>query len=919
MNILTIDFETYYDQEYSLSKLSTEEYVRDPRFEVIGVAVKVNDQPSRWYEEHEFRELAAKTDFSNIAILAHHTHFDGAILAWHYGVNPKVWLDTLSMARSVVGGYASGYSLSTLAKHFGIGEKGTEVVNAKGKRRVDFTPREFAAYGDYAKNDADLEYTLYQLMSIGHVGLLEKSIERFPLSELRLIDAVIRMFTEPCIQLDPYLLKAALADVRYLKDKALEDAAVDREVLMSNPKFAELLRSFGIEPPLKTSLTTGRQTFAFAKTDAGMQSLAEHEDPRVQAVVAARLQNKSTLMETRLEKLIQISDRGALPVYLKVAGADQTMRLSGGDGINMQNNQRGSVLRKAMQAPPGYTFVVVDSSNIEARILDTLAGQDDMVEVYRKNDRGEGPDVYCVLAGHVYGRTVTKADKNERQHGKIIKLGCGYGMGAFKYRETARAQYKLHLSEDQSENDIATYRKTHYKVEELWGEANKALEWMYKGKQHTIDPSGILSTVREGILLPNGLLVKYPNLRREDGQWVYDSGRKKSIKIYGGKVVENCLAAGTLVLTDTGWKPIESVLSSDRVHDGENFVSHRGVVAKSVQPCVSIDGVNMTGDHEVLDEFWNWKPASQLPRPYRPNIRRTDRLASIAQQRGKMVLDVSLHMRGASNQTRGGCNEGITARRDAELRVSNCAASRKEEFHARHVETPCVCSVAKHDRSLSASVASSLEKLRRTWHKGMLTLARVVHQFLGGYGAIIPKRSGLRPRRQQWPLFTGKLSLGFSPRKLHEQTNLAASRYTQASERNRHKQVDVVLSTSKGDTADSSCGQKNEHQVFDIYNAGPNRRFVVLGNNGPFIVHNCVQALAKIVVVDQSTKIFTKHKKDIRFPLSVHDEGVYCAKLEAAEVLLEEAIDVFRTPPDWWPSLPLNAEGSISISYGMAK
>ena len=43
MDLITIDFETYYDQEYSLSKLTTEEYVRDTRFEVIGVAIKVNN------------------------------------------------------------------------------------------------------------------------------------------------------------------------------------------------------------------------------------------------------------------------------------------------------------------------------------------------------------------------------------------------------------------------------------------------------------------------------------------------------------------------------------------------------------------------------------------------------------------------------------------------------------------------------------------------------------------------------------------------------------------------------------------------------------------------------------------------------------------------------------------------------------
>lgn len=544
MDFLTIDFETYYDTDYSLSKMSTEAYIRDPRFEVIGVGVKVNDSDStRWYEEAEFRELSEKTDWSKIGVVAHHAQFDGAILAWHYNVNPLAWFDTLSMARAAVGGYTKSFSLATLAEYFELGVKGTEVVNAKGKHRCDFSRDEWLRYGEYCKNDADLTYMLFHLMRLGHNKMWERYVKEFPLPELRIIDSHIRMFTEPRIELDTFLLNATLADTRYLKEQALVNAAVDKKDLMSNPKFAGILRGLGVEPPMKISPATGRETFAFAKTDAGMQALAEHEDVRVQAVVAARLQNKSTLMETRLEKMVAIAARGPMPVYLNYYGAHQTGRSSGGDGMNPQNNQRGSALRKAQLAPKGYVFVVVDSSNIEARALDMLAGQEDMVEVYRRYDRGEGPDVYCAMAERVYKRPITKKENpTERQHGKVIKLGCGYGMGGPKYRETARHQ-KVILSSAQAQDDVDTYRHTHDRVVQLWKTCDRALEWMFKGEERPIDAAGIVHTVRDGIVLPNGLIIKYPNLRKGPDGWVYDSGRSVGINIYGGKVVENIIQA----------------------------------------------------------------------------------------------------------------------------------------------------------------------------------------------------------------------------------------------------------------------------------------------------------------------------------------------------------------------------------------
>ena len=105
MHILTVDFETYYDREFSLSRLTTEEYVRDQNFEVIGVGVKINDEETNWYSgtHEEIKAALKKYDWGASLVLAHNTAFDGAILAWRFGITPKGWLDTLCMARAVHG------------------------------------------------------------------------------------------------------------------------------------------------------------------------------------------------------------------------------------------------------------------------------------------------------------------------------------------------------------------------------------------------------------------------------------------------------------------------------------------------------------------------------------------------------------------------------------------------------------------------------------------------------------------------------------------------------------------------------------------------------------------------------------------------------------------------------------------------
>jgi len=563
MDIITIDFETFYSREFSLTKMTTEEYIRDDRFQVIGVGVQVNDAEPVWFSgsHDEVHQFLSSLDWSQSLALAHNAPFDGAILNWIFGITPKGWLDTLSMGRALHGTEVGG-SLKVLAQHYGIGVKGTEVADALGFRRGDFTEEHLARYGEYCKNDVTLTRKLFLSMS-----------SSFPSLELRLIDLTVRMFTEPVLQLDKDMLKIHLLKERQRKAELLEN--FDKDTLMSNPKFAELLKGYGIEPPMKVSPANGKQTYAFSKTDEDFKALLEHEHPNVQALVAARLGTKSTIEETRTERFIGIAERGALPVPLRYYAA-HTGRWGGDDKLNLQNLPRSSLLKKAILPPDGYVFVDSDSSQIEARTLAWLAEQDDLVEAFRK-----GEDVYKIMASAIYGKAQKDITKEERFVGKTTILGAGYGMGAVKFKAQLKT-FGVEVTLEEAKRIIDTYRATYPKIAKLWKTAGYALQAILENQQTFFGRNDLLPVEgRLGIVLPNGLNLKYPNLRtyEKDGkvELIYDTKRGKAVvptRMYGGKLVENvCQALARIIIGEQMIIVAKKYKVVMTVHDAIGFIA----------------------------------------------------------------------------------------------------------------------------------------------------------------------------------------------------------------------------------------------------------------------------------------------------------------------------------------------------------
>jgi DNA polymerase len=538
MDLITLDFETYYDREYSLSKMTTEEYIRDDRFQVIGVSTKLNDDEPVWVTGPAKDILAHlhSLPWDNAMMLCQNTMFDGGIMTWRCGIKPKALADTMLMSRAIYGVEVS-HSLKAISERLGIGAKGTEVQNALGKRRTDFTAEEMARYGDYCMQDVNLTYMAFKLfMGMG-----------FPMQELKLIDLTLRMFTDPVLELDRAHLETHLEEVLTRKAKLLTDAAVlDKKDLMSNQKFADMLRALDVEPPMKVSPTTGKATYAFAKGDEEFIALAEHDNPDVQTLMAARLGNKSTIEETRTQRFIDIAKRGPLPVPIRYYAA-HTGRWGGSDKINLQNlpsrGPNAKQIKKAIVAPAGHVLIDADSAQIEARMLAWLAEQEDVVQTFAENG-----DVYKRMASKIFGIDEADVTKEQRQIGKVVILGAGYGVGHHKLQVFLKLQAGVEVDLDEAKRIIDIYRSSNYKISGLWRDADQMIRRMAQGDSLQFGRPGALhvDAEQQGIRLPSGLYIQYPDLKGEQGERGFEYSykvRKGRNHIYGGKVIENVTQA----------------------------------------------------------------------------------------------------------------------------------------------------------------------------------------------------------------------------------------------------------------------------------------------------------------------------------------------------------------------------------------
>ncbi len=540
MKFVVVDFETYYAQDYSLTKMSTEDYVYDPRFQVILVGIKIGAAAPYWITgtKAQIKAHLDSLELHKCAVLAHNMPFDGLILAVHFGIICGMYLDSLALAQAQLKPFNRSISLDSCLKHLDLGvTKGTAVHNMKGRARESLSRHELEEYGTYCTTDCEGEFRLFRYLA-----------PQVPKSELEIIDLTIRMYLQPVFKLDPQLLPELLAETRAKQVQVLNSlpADVQKADLMSNVKFAEALERYGAEPPMKISPTTGEAAYAFAKTDQAWKEFEEEwdDDPIIATLIKSRLSAKSTIEESRLERLLNISQRyDDFRVPLKYYAA-HTGRYGGTEGINVQNFPRvdKSRMRFAVAAPKGYVVLAADLAQIEARITAWLAGQQDLLEAFRL-----GKDTYSEFATRAFGIETVKdrspEDKKRRFVGKTCVLGLGFGMGAKRLKATLRKD-GVKFEETECYKFVQTYRDNFWRIPELWTKLDRFIPIIANGQG--IATLGPVTFAKNSIILPNNMALVYNNCRHHVSKkytgWVYNfAGETRTM--WGGKVCENIVQA----------------------------------------------------------------------------------------------------------------------------------------------------------------------------------------------------------------------------------------------------------------------------------------------------------------------------------------------------------------------------------------
>lgn len=559
MKLLVLDYESFYSKDHDIKKCGGPiRYVLHPETEIISCAFKEGfDGETFVLFGDDIKHYQDQVDWSDTMVVGHNmSGFDSLILAWRYGKRPKAWGCTLALSRPYFS-KTVGNSLKAVAHELGVGEKlSLDATETKGKHLADFTPEELEAMRVYNKVDTDLCAGIFKILA-----------PRVGNKELMTIDYTIRMTTEPKFVLNAGLIKETLIAVDAEKSAVLDQIATQfniteqdsqkrqeeaRKLLASAPKFAKILEEYGIEVPMKISKATGKETFALSKTDQALLDLQEHPDDRVQALVAARLSVKSTILQTRLQAFLDNRVGGRLPMPLAWSGADTTGRWSGQlynpqnlPRINPDKPKHSDALRKSLGVKDGYKIVVADASGIELRVNHFLWQVDDSVDLYKASP--DKADLYKAFASALYGVEVSEVDKQMRQTGKIAQLGLGFGAGSATFQRIAKLQAGLDMPSDEAKRVVDMWRKAYHKIDAGWKMCQASIPSMVGDGGVVIDPWGLCVTEKGGVRLPSGRQIIYPNLRKSQDdkgkmQWYYGEGRHKA-SIYSGKFDENLVQA----------------------------------------------------------------------------------------------------------------------------------------------------------------------------------------------------------------------------------------------------------------------------------------------------------------------------------------------------------------------------------------
>ena len=569
------------------------------------------------------------------------------------------------------------------------------------------------------------------------------------------------------------------------------------------------------------------------------------------------------------------------------------------------------LIRTAFVPRTGYKFVVADFSAIEARVLAYLANEQWVLDTF-----AAGKDIYCATASKMFHCNVEKNGENGelRQKGKQATLSCGYGgsVGAL----IAMGALESGMEESELQPLVDAWRKANPHIVNFWWSVDGAAKEAVIGRT-TTSTHGIRFIYKSGMLfieLPSGRRLAYvkPKMgeNRFGGESITYEGTNGTTKkwerleTFGGKLVENCLAEGTLVLTDRGYIPIQMIKQSDLIWDGIEWVTHDGIAYQGIKTTVAVGSLHMTNNHKILTEK-GWIECGKAEGFNWAEVRLPDRFRTGGeQQKWENTLEMQVRM------WKRGCLCGERSKeRNSLLWLQEKAIYRREEENSWNVKAPSLGCMAFNEAALHRFESSCLQKLWRAWHNCLSKMAGKFREFLGGYGTYLDQRIGFGQNRQRERIFTRELSMDNKENKLQQQKNfkdfenkvLGDSPFCSCG--NDGTEANYFAVPAKPRVADRITVSETglSESVYDIRNCGPRHRFTVLDNDKLRIVSNCTQAMARDILM-----FAIRNMKDYRIVAHVHDEVI----VECPEdVSVDSICQLMSKTPDWAEGLTLKAEG----------
>ena len=593
---LHIDLETY--SSVDISKAGAFKYVEAPDFEILLLAYAWDEGPVHVIDltnpdpdtRAELQDVISGLLDPDTVKVAHNSAFERAALSRYLcrDLPPEEWEDTMVLA--AMNGLpmsldAAGAALQLTDQKI---KEGTLLINyfckpcrptiANGGRTrnlPEHSPEKWERFVEYCRRDVEVAQTIYY------------RLHRFPVPDWeRQVWALDARINERGVLVDKELAAAAIAvdeafteahraemqqltgldnpnSVAQLKDW-LEAVGVTCESL-NKATVAELRAS--VPDPTTRRVLELRQLLGKTSTKKYQAMLAAAcEDDRIRGILqyygagrtgrwAGRLVQVQNLPQNHLDNIAM--------VRRLVRGQDlETLELA----FDSVPDVLSQLIRTALVAKPGHTFLVADYAAIEARVIAYLAGEQWRMDVF-----AQGGDIYCSSASQMFKVPVEKHGVNGhlRQKGKIAELACGYGggVGALK----AFGADKMGLSEEEMQDIVNQWRQASPTIPKFWREAEARARLALQIPGSTMYLSCGVKYHRDAdalrCQLPSGRVLSYWGARLDTDGSICFMGQNQTTRkwektqTWGGKLVENivqafardCLAVALIRLDAAGY------------------------------------------------------------------------------------------------------------------------------------------------------------------------------------------------------------------------------------------------------------------------------------------------------------------------------------------------------------------------------